>query len=73
MAPGKKSNEKSDVRSRNAKSTKGSGKTVSHLDVGKSCIRFKAMDDLPLPVVKKMLGEAAKQGANQEGRGAASK
>ena len=33
----------------------------SHLDVGKSCIRFRRMDDLPLPAVKKLLRAAEKE------------
>ena len=44
-------------------------KAFSHLDVGKCYIRFKAMEQLPLPVVKKMLREAAKQTAKGPGQG----
>lgn len=32
---------------------------LAHLDVGKSCIRFRNAKDLPLPVVKKILRRAA--------------
>jgi uncharacterized protein YdhG (YjbR/CyaY superfamily) len=32
-------------------------KELKHLDVGKSCIRFKRIDDLPLDAVKEILQE----------------
>ena len=35
---------------------------LSHLDVGKSCIRFKSLDDLPLKTVRAILRETARRG-----------
>ena len=32
-------------------------KELKHLDVGKSCIRFKRIDDLPLKTIKEILEE----------------
>lgn len=36
-------------------------KDLGNVSVGKSCIRFKKLEDLHLPTVKKMLKEAAKK------------
>jgi len=40
----------------------------AHLDVGKSCIRFKQLDDLPIATLKKMFREAAR-GRGKPARG----
>ena len=32
---------------------------LKHLDLGKSCIRFKSIDQLPLDIVRQMLQETA--------------
>jgi len=35
--------------------------TLGNLDIGKSCIRFKRINDLPLNIVKKILVETVKR------------
>lgn len=34
---------------------------LSHLDVGRTCIRFARVDELPKAVLRKMLGEVARE------------
>ena len=41
-------------------------KELKHLDVGKSCIRFKRIDDLPLKTVKEILEETVTRQSKAE-------
>jgi len=44
---------------------------LAHLDMGKSCIRFKRIEDLPLGTIRRMLAQSAKKRkSSAEKRGA---